>query len=58
MTATSPAEPECVKPKDRDDDSIHVQGCLRDQRGGGDKPVPGVTITVEDDQGEEVAKGE
>ena len=32
-------------------------GCLRDQRGGGDKPVPGVTITVEDDQGKEVGEG-
>ena len=58
VTTTSAAEPECVKPKDRDDDSIHVQGCLRDQRGGGDKPVPGVTIVVEDDQGKQVAKGE
>jgi branched-chain amino acid transport system permease protein len=51
-------EPECTKPAERDDDTIHVQGCLRDKRGGGDKPVPGVTITVEDDQGEVVGTGE
>ncbi|RYP84935.1 branched-chain amino acid ABC transporter permease [Nocardioides guangzhouensis] len=60
-TSVAPAaveEPECVKPKERDDDTIHVQGCLRDKRGGGDKPVPGVTITVEDDQGKVVGTGE
>ena len=51
-------DPECVKPKDRDDDTIHVQGCLRDQRGGGDKPVPDVTINIEDDQGKVVGTGQ
>jgi branched-chain amino acid transport system permease protein len=58
VATASAEEPECVKPAERDDDTIHVQGCLRDKRGGGDKPVPGVTITVEDDQGEQVGTGE
>jgi branched-chain amino acid transport system permease protein len=51
-------DPKCVKPKDRDDETIHVQGCLRDQRGGGDKPVPDVTINIEDDQGKVVGTGQ
>jgi branched-subunit amino acid ABC-type transport system permease component len=54
-TMASPAAgAACVKPPPRDDDTIHVQGCLRDKRGGGDEPVPGVTITVEDSDGTEV----
>jgi branched-subunit amino acid ABC-type transport system permease component len=51
------AEPKCVKPEDRGDDTIHMQGCLRDRRGDDDKPVPGVTITVSDESGEEIASG-
>jgi branched-subunit amino acid ABC-type transport system permease component len=38
--------------------TIHIQGCLRDKRGGGDKPVPGVTVEVFDSDGELVADGE
>jgi len=52
----SAAENECVKPPDRGDDSIHIQGCLRDLRGNGDKPVPGVNISIEDESGEVVAE--
>lgn len=48
----------CVKPADRDDDTIHVQGCLRDLRGGGDSPVPGVSITVSDEEGAVLVEGE
>ena len=39
----------CVKPAPRNDDTIHIQGCLLDQREKPAKPVPGVKITVEDD---------
>jgi branched-chain amino acid transport system permease protein len=52
------ADAPCVKPDKRNDDTIHVQGCLRDLRGDGDKPVPGVTITVLDaETGDELVSG-
>ena len=51
------ADDTCVKPPKRDDDTIHVQGCLRDLRGGGDKPVPDVTITVSDESGTVLVTG-
>jgi branched-chain amino acid transport system permease protein len=47
----------CVKPPKRNDDTIHVQGCLRDQRGDGDKAVPDVTITVTDEEGNPLVEG-
>ena len=56
--ATAAADDACVKPPKRDDDTIHVQGCLRDLRGDGDKAVPGVTITVLDDEGNVLVEGE
>ena len=56
--ATAAADDACVKPPKRDDDTIHVQGCLRDLRGDGDKAVPGVTITVLDDEDNVLVEGE
>ncbi len=49
--AEAPAEGTCVKPPPRDDDTIHVQGCLTDNRESPPVAVPGVTITVEDEAG-------
>lgn len=46
----------CVKPKPRNDDTIHVQGCLTDRRNSPPTPVSGVRITVEDDAGKTVGK--
>ena len=48
----------CVKPPPRDDDSIHIQGCLRDTREKPPAPVPGVKIAVEDETGKVVGEGE
>ena len=47
----------CVKPPPRDDDTIHFQGCLLDQRRTPAKAVPDVKINVEDESGKVVAKG-
>ena len=63
LTALGPAafadaEAPCVQPTGRDDDTIHVQGCLRDQRADGDKPVPGATITVSDPEGNVLVEGQ
>ncbi len=55
---TSAGESACVKPAPRDDDSIHIQGCLSDLRETPPEPVSGVKISVEDDSGEEVGSGE
>jgi branched-subunit amino acid ABC-type transport system permease component len=44
----------CERPPARDDDSIHVQGCLSDNREKPPDPVPDVSITVEDESGKEV----
>jgi branched-subunit amino acid ABC-type transport system permease component len=52
------AESACVKPQPRDDDTIHIQGCLSDLREKPPKPVSGVQISVEDDAGKEVGTGE
>jgi branched-subunit amino acid ABC-type transport system permease component len=46
----------CVKPPPRDDDTIHIQGCLKDTRETPPKPVPDVKITVEEG-GKTVAEG-
>ncbi len=51
------AEQRCVKPPARDDDTIHVQGCLRDLRNDGDKAVPDVTIVVSDEEGNVIVEG-
>lgn len=47
----------CQKPAPRNDDTIHIQGCLSDARKTPPKPVPGVKIDVEDDAGKVVGKG-
>ena len=47
----------CAKPARRDDDSIHIQGCLIDLRKKPPTPVPDVKIAVEDDQGKVVGSG-
>ena len=47
----------CVKPEPRNDDTIHIQGCLLDQRKTPAKAVPGVKINVEDESGKVVGNG-
>jgi branched-chain amino acid transport system permease protein len=47
----------CVKPEPRNDDTIHFQGCLLDQRKKPARAVPGVKINVEDETGKVVGKG-
>ena len=44
----------CQRPPPRNDDTIHFQGCLLDQRKKPAKPVPDVTINVEDESGKVV----
>ncbi len=44
----------CVKPPPREDDTIHVVGCLVDTREKPPTPVPGVEISVEDESGNEI----
>jgi branched-chain amino acid transport system permease protein len=46
-----------VKPEPRNDDTIHFQGCLLDQRKKPARAVPGVKINVEDETGKVVGKG-
>ena len=47
----------CTKPAPRDDDTIHIQGCLTDTREKPPKAVPGVKFTVVDDTGKNVGEG-
>jgi branched-subunit amino acid ABC-type transport system permease component len=47
----------CEKPAPRNDDTIHIQGCLSDARKTPPKPVAGVKIDVEDDSGKVVGNG-
>lgn len=47
----------CTKPAPRDDDTIHIQGCLSDRRETPPAAVPDVEIAVQDDQGETVGSG-
>ncbi|NUR08012.1 MAG: branched-chain amino acid ABC transporter permease [Nocardioidaceae bacterium] len=47
----------CVKPAPRDDDTIHIQGCLRDLREKPPAPVPDAKISVKDESGKEVGTG-
>lgn len=57
-SAAQAATPTCVKPAPHKDDTIHIQGCLQDARKTPPAPVPGVTISVTDDTGKEVAHTE
>ena len=50
-------ESACTKPAPRDDDTIHIQGCLTDTREKPPKAVPGVKIAVLDDAGKNVGEG-
>ena len=50
-------ESACQKPAPRNDDTIHIQGCLTDLREKPPKPVAGVKFTVEDDAGKAVGEG-
>jgi branched-chain amino acid transport system permease protein len=49
--------PLCVKPPARNDDTIHIQGCLQDQRVTPPKPVSGVKISITDSSGKVVGQG-
>ena len=48
----------CQRPPPRNDDTIHITGCLLDQRKTPAKAVPGVTIKVEDESGKVVGTAE
>jgi branched-chain amino acid transport system permease protein len=50
-------ESACQKPAPRNDDTIHIQGCLTDLREKPPKPVADVKFTVEDDAGKAVGEG-
>jgi branched-chain amino acid transport system permease protein len=54
---TTAATKACVKPAPRDDDSIHITGCLSDLREKPPAAVPDVKISVEDDTGKVVGEG-
>jgi branched-chain amino acid transport system permease protein len=47
----------CVKPDPRNDDTIHFQGCLLDQRKKPARAVQGVKIDVVDESGKVVGNG-
>ncbi|CAN5478710.1 hypothetical protein BH10ACT10_BH10ACT10_11550 [soil metagenome] len=47
----------CTKPAPRDDDTIHIQGCLTDTREKPPKAVAGVKFSVIDDGGKNVGEG-
>ena len=46
----------CERPAPRNDDTIHIQGCLTDSREKPPAPVQGVDISVQDDSGADVGK--
>jgi branched-subunit amino acid ABC-type transport system permease component len=62
LTGSASATPQdadaktCVKPAPRNDDSIHITGCLKDTRKTPPAAVPDVEISVEDDAGKVVGK--
>ncbi|MDX6301133.1 MAG: branched-chain amino acid transport system permease protein, partial [Nocardioidaceae bacterium] len=53
----SAAAAACIKPPPRNDDTIHIQGCLSDLRRKPARAVPDVKINVEDETGKVVGKG-
>ncbi|MGA8211817.1 MAG: hypothetical protein WB441_11050 [Nocardioidaceae bacterium] len=64
VTAVSPgaasaaeAAQTCQRPAPRNDDTIHVQGCLRDTRATPAAPVPDVSISIEDADGAVIGTG-
>ncbi|WP_460798566.1 branched-chain amino acid ABC transporter permease [Nocardioides pacificus] len=48
--------PTCVQPEPRNDDTIHIKGCLTDTRDKPASPVPDVSITVEDSEGNPIGE--
>ncbi|GGF32325.1 hypothetical protein GCM10011519_02140 [Marmoricola endophyticus] len=58
LTATAgsagAAEPTCVRPQPRTDDTIHILGCLTDSRTTPPKAVPDASISVESEDGDVV----
>ena len=50
-------ESACQKPAPRNDDTIHIQGCLTDLREKPPKPVADVKFTAVDDEGKKVGEG-
>jgi branched-subunit amino acid ABC-type transport system permease component len=56
-SAPTATQSTCQRPPPRNDDTIHFQGCLLDQRKKPGKPVPDVTINVEDSSGKVVGTG-
>ena len=55
--ATGAGAATCERPGARDDDSIHIQGCLADSREKPPTPVSDVAITIDDESGKAVAEG-
>jgi len=55
--STATGSSACEKPADRNDDTIHIQGCLSDLRKKPPKPVSGVKFTIVDDEGKSVGEG-
>jgi branched-subunit amino acid ABC-type transport system permease component len=53
-SAAPAASKTCVRPPDRNDDTIHVEGCLLDQRKTPARAVPDVKISVQDSSGKVV----
>ncbi len=47
----------CTKPPPSEGDSIHMIGCLTDNRDKPPSPVPDVAVTVEDESGKVVGEG-
>ena len=55
--APSATASSCERPPPRDDDTIHMIGCLTDNREDPPEPVSGVKVSVEDDSGASVGEG-
>src|SRR5680860_193312 len=55
-SATAAAET-CQKPPPRNDETIHITGCLTDNREKPPAPVAEVKVAVEDESGEVVGEG-
>jgi neutral amino acid transport system permease protein len=55
-TPAHAADGECLLPKVSDDDRISIMGRICDNRDTPPSPVEGVTITVEDEAGEEIGE--
>lgn len=51
ITPAHAADETCVVPQREADDTIHIQGCLRDSRETPPAPVEGVEVTVTDEAG-------